>query len=289
MTEFWKSGERIWCEQCEVYVRFNLVKQHQQTPKHKSRVERMMSSQRAGRTKEGMEEERVKRELAKMERLASGSVMNDVAAGRAGSHETAMTFAAAVKPRPPGPPRQQQQPRAQKRTVEEEVADMWKEEEKQAKEEQEFDSEEEERRREEEEKADRAKAEAESQRRDALARDNYDPSNPYGQWVAASPPRREPEEEGEGGGEENVGEERSGKTRKQMQEVEDERFEEDVEEDANEGFEVKRVVASDRAFNEAVEMLDEEQLGGGEQVVFREKKTKERNTRKKPKTRDINE
>lgn len=77
-------------------MRFNLVKQHEQTPKHKSRVDRSLSQQRAGRTKEGLAEEQVKRELAKMERLASGAVMNDVAAGRAQAHETTKTFASQV-------------------------------------------------------------------------------------------------------------------------------------------------------------------------------------------------
>jgi hypothetical protein len=97
MADFWKSGEKKWCEYCEVYIRFNLVKQHEQTPKHKGRVEKTLSMQRSGRTKEGMAEERVKRELAKMERLASGAVLNDVASGRAHAHETVRTFADQVK------------------------------------------------------------------------------------------------------------------------------------------------------------------------------------------------
>ncbi len=61
-----------------------------------------------------------------MERLASGAVMQDVAAGRAQAHETTKTFDTA--------PRKQTQfvvvplPRAQAQSVEEEFEQMWKEE-----------------------------------------------------------------------------------------------------------------------------------------------------------------
>ncbi len=306
MADFWKSGERIWCEHCEVYVRFNLVKQHQQTPKHRSRVERALSSQRAGRTKEGMEQEKVNRELARMERLATGAVLNDVAAGRARNHETAATFASAVKPRPyapkpaqaggadqttgvagaaavAAPPPQQRRPQS----AAEEMAALWNEEEERREEDEKVVDEEVEA-----EKA-RAAAEAESRRRDALARDNYDPSNPYGQWVAASPPRAAPEDEEEDGGydAEGVKMEPGAKSRKQQQAEQDERFEEDVEEDADGGFEIKRMVASDRVFNEAVELLGMDEVKKEEepQVVFKEKAKKDRSSRKRVKNRDINE
>lgn len=49
--------------------------------------------------------------------------------------------------------------------------------------------------------------------------DNYDPLNPYGKWVEASPPR---EQEGEG--EEQQEQEPAPKTRKQRQEEEDEKW-----------------------------------------------------------------
>jgi hypothetical protein len=296
MADFWKSGERIYCDHCEVYVRFNLVKQHQQTPKHKSRVERALSAQRAGRTKGGIEQDKVDRELARMERLATGSVLNDVAAGRARNHETAATFATAVKPRPyaPRPPQaaagQTSSAAApvprQPKSAAEEMAALWNEEEERREEAEVVVDEEAEA-----EKA-RVAAEAESQRRDALARDNYDPSNPYGQWVAASPPRAAPEDDDEG---DDDGEREPGaKSRKQQRAEQEERFEEDVEEDADMGFEIKRVGASDRVFNETVGLLggDEVKQEEGEeepQVVFKEKSKKDRSSRKRAKNRDINE
>lgn len=153
MTEFWVSKPNHWCEYCEVFIRFNLVKKHNNEPKHKRNLEKALKAQRSGRTKEGMEQERIQRELQRLEKYAMGKLTQDVASGVAGSHETKTTFAPpaprSVPSAPPPPPQV-------KTHVEEDVVEPLEEE---------------------------VIVSAPAQ--------PYDPSNPFGAWKESSPVKKE--------------------------------------------------------------------------------------------------
>lgn len=106
--------------------------------------------------------------------------------------------------------------------------------------------------------------------------DNYDPANPYGQWLEASPPKSE-EDPDEGDGHQS--------SRKQKED-DDEEFADDALHDADSDFEIKKIEATSLK-KEGDE--DGDDHVDAEVVVFKSKKSsKTRNARTKE-SRDINE
>ena len=294
MTEFWASKPKTWCEMCDMFVRHNEVKKHNEGPKHKRNMERR---QRNGRTQGGQMDDKVARELARMERMAGSSVARDVASGRAAAHEAKKTFAdRAPPPRPytqpqggpaPGsgggssispynPSAKELESLWERRSDDEDGGgdDEADKVERETSEEREIRLEEEEAFREAQEKA---------RRQAKLEMEAYDPQNPFGQWVEASPPREaEPEAETDAL-EPDVKKSRTELLEEKNAQFQDE--DQDVEEDADGAFELKRNIASSSAYSDAVVMYDEPR----ENVAFKAKTmSKKRNARKKSQ-RDINE
>jgi hypothetical protein len=244
----------------------------------------------------GGEDDRIARELARMEKAAGAGVARDVALGVAQNHETTKTFSSyynnnqnnnnyrAPPPPPPaaeGPgshaPVAYVPPTAAKKEEEQEI--VWE----RRSEDEDFEAEDSEERREREEREAaaeeerlRLEAQAELDRRQELVKQTtYDPSNPFGQWEEVVEEAVVEEEELEPEPEQGKWK----KTRKELKEEDEEEFEEDPEAD----FEVVKVGATTRVFNEVV---DEEDIPT--EVAFKPKAKKERNSRKKAKIRDIN-
>ena len=317
-----------------MFVHQNQRKRHEQNVKHKNKVERAMIRSRQGRGRESGEDERARREVARLERMAVQKMLKEDP--NVAAHETVLRFnddnykrsnnsnnSSSYQNQQQRQSQQQQQqfsfsssvtPYRPGSQAEEEasVAKMWQEEEEQQEDkrkregvsfsiglekrakvegEEEEDDEEEEHDEEEEEtkrmeERERMEREEEERKKEYVAKVNvqYDPSNPYGQWKEASPPKVKQEENEEEREEEE--EVMDFKTRKQIKEEEDEKWEESAEEDLEEGFEIVKKVANDRVFNEAIGDYMEE--ANVENVSFKSRTKKQRNQRKKVKT-DINE
>lgn len=245
-----------WCDVCEKYYRSNEQKKHLTSAKHLANAERAMAAKRRERLKSADEEQKMKRELARLEREA---MAKGAAEGRVGGAEdNSARFEQHLVQGPTKHRKLEEEEAADKQEVQKTLAEG---------------------------------QEGDESRQQPVSDVAYDPSNPYGQWKEASPKREEDDDEAAAGGgdddDDNVLQE--GLTRKQIKEIEAEKWEEDVEEDPDEGFRVTKRAVIDRVHNESVMQFDsdEEDKKQEEAVVFKRVK-KDRSSRKKE-HRDINE
>ncbi|KAK0629287.1 hypothetical protein B0T17DRAFT_555161 [Bombardia bombarda] len=101
MSEYWKSTPKYWCKHCSVYVRDTKLERtnHELTGKHQGAIKRSLRDLHRGAEQKERDEERAKREVARLNGLVSGDNNN---AG--GSSSSFSEFAAAPNPKraPPG-------------------------------------------------------------------------------------------------------------------------------------------------------------------------------------------
>ncbi|KAF4556941.1 Hypothetical protein D9617_1g088230 [Elsinoe fawcettii] len=102
MSEYWKSTPKYWCKFCKLYVRDTTLekKQHEQTGKHQSAIQKSLRDLHKNQSREEREAQRAKDELKRITGAVDGKGKDGAVASGSGSGKVGAVGVSVAKARP---------------------------------------------------------------------------------------------------------------------------------------------------------------------------------------------